>query len=108
MKVVIDIDKGMYNYICKHYTGEDTACLAIKDGLVLPDNFLYPLQLTNEQILGIGDRYLKLKQERILEKQNCKDCIHYLGEEDHPCNRVDCNIVRMRIGIDGDNGENKE
>ena len=76
MKVVIDIDEEMYKYICKHYTGDDTACLAIKDGLVLPDNFLYPLQFTNEQILDIGDRYIQLKQERTFEKKTCKDCIH--------------------------------
>ena len=95
MKVVIDIDKEIYKYICKHYTGEDTPYLAIKEGLVLPDNFLYPLQLTDEQILGVGNRYLQLKQERIFENKDCKYCIYYEGE-DHPCGMLDCNNENKR------------
>lgn len=89
MHVVIDINKEMYKHICKYYDGEDDAYLSIKEGLVLPDNFLYPLQLTDEQILGIGDRYLQLKQERTYEKKDCKDCIHYEGDD--TCDMLDCN-----------------
>ena len=40
MKIVIDIEKELYKYIRNHYTGKDTSYLAIKDGLVLPDNIL--------------------------------------------------------------------
>ena len=79
MKVVIDIDEEMYKYICKHYKGDDTACLAVKNGLVLADNFLYPPQLTNEQILDIGDKYIQLKKETKImttKKKTCKDCVH--------------------------------
>ena len=95
MKIVIDLDKEIYKYICRNYTGEDSPYLAIKEGLVLPDNFLYPLQLTNEQILGIGDRYIQLKRERIFEKKDCKDCIHYEGE-DYPCDMASCTPENRR------------
>lgn len=95
MKIVIDLEKEMYKEICRNYKGEDTPYLAIKDGLVLPDNFLYPLQLTDEQILGIGDRYIQLKRERTYEKKDCRDCIHYEGE-DSPCDIMDCSSENKR------------
>lgn len=54
-----------------------------------------PIQLTDERILGIGDRYLQLKQERIHEKKDCKDCIHYEGE-DYPCDMASCTSENRR------------
>ena len=75
MKVVIDIDNEMYKYICKHYTGEDTAYLAIKNGLVLADNFLYP-----PAIWWNGYDTGKVIGEKERPKGECKDCKYYFAQ----------------------------
>ena len=53
------------------------------------------IELTDDQILAIGDEYAKLKREHIFKNKDCKDCIHYEGE-DYPCDMGGCTSENKR------------
>ena len=58
------------------------------------------VELTDEQILAIGDEYAKLKRERIFKNKDCKDCVHYGCDPIHyECDIENCeNKDRWKYG----------
>ena len=58
------------------------------------------IELTDEQILAIGDEYAKLKREHIFKNKDCKDCVHYGCDPIHyECDIENCeNKDRWKYG----------
>lgn len=58
------------------------------------------VELTDEQILAIGDEYAKLKRERIFKNKDCKVCVHYgSGSGVNHCDMNCENKSRWRYGV---------
>ena len=57
------------------------------------------VELTDEQILAIGDRYAELKRERIFKNKDCKDCKFYEDDGVHSnCSRDCCDKDHWMYG----------